>query len=178
MALTRCPDCEKMISDSAMSCPSCGRPASRLSATSGVRSEARPAAQKKRYAPFLIGGLILVVFITLVQSRSEAPVHSQPPGTGRSIADSVYLSVMPKPGEPPYPDDPDNPRKFLMDRLNDAAASHPSWQFPQPEFTFRPDGSESSLRLRFTDRSSLVLYESPNRGEGTGLRYDSAHVDE
>lgn len=177
MALIRCPDCEKMISDSAMSCPNCGRPASAQSSSTGIRIESRPAAKKKGYAPFIIVGLVLVVVVTLVQSQGEIPVQSRPPGTGRSIADSVYLAVMPKPGESPYPDDPDIPHNFLMDRLNDAAESHPSWKFSQPDFTFRSDGSESSLRLRFSDGSSLVLFDSKNQGEGTGLRYDSARVE-
>jgi hypothetical protein len=63
-----------------------------------------------------------------------------------------------------------------MDRLNQAAASHPSWGFGQPEFVNGPGGIQASMTVRFSDGSALTFYDSRFPGGNRGLRLDSTNI--
>lgn len=109
-------------------------------------------------------------------SAPPRPVVNAEAGNGQTAADRMYNAVRPKPGETVYTPDPDSPKKYLMDRLNDAARDNPLLAFGQPGFRRGPDGVERVLVLRFGDGSALSFYESPNEGNGTGLRFDSVTI--
>ena len=58
MSMVKCPDCEKMISDSAPSCPNCGRPNSVHSTAGGVNKN------DERKVSVLLGiGIFLIPFL-------------------------------------------------------------------------------------------------------------------
>jgi hypothetical protein len=102
-------------------------------------------------------------------AENSKPVAAAP-GEGITRADSMVRVVHPRIGETISAPNPDNPEKYLMDRLNDAAGSDRWLQFSQPEFTRSSAGVENSVSLRFADGSTLRFHMSPSRGEGTGLQ--------
>jgi len=58
MPMVKCPDCEKMISESATSCPNCGRPNSANAVANGI------AVHEKKKVSILLGiGIFLVPFL-------------------------------------------------------------------------------------------------------------------
>jgi len=130
----------------------------------------------------VIATLVLVgVFLDRPETAGEpdqqsARISVPPPGIGGAVADSVYATVKPKVSETIFTPDPDSPRKYLMDRLNDAADQHPAWRFPQPAFARSATGPMSAMTLSSRDGSSLVFFDSPNPGRGTGLRLDSVAI--
>lgn len=176
MALKKCADCGKPVSDAAVSCPNCGRPANLVSLDSSQRPGAESRAKRSGCGTILLGIVIVAAIVAAVQALLQPTAPELPPGAGQSLADSMYVAVHPVSGETMYTDDLDSPKKYLADRINDAVTAHPSWRFPQPTFTGRPNCPAESISFQFADGSVLTLRESPNPGEGTGLRYDSARV--
>ena len=72
-------------------------------------------------------------------SAPPRPAVNAEPGKGQTAADRMYNAVRPKRGETIYTPDPDSPKKYLMDRLNDAARANPLLAFGQPGFRRGPD---------------------------------------
>lgn len=69
MALIKCPDCGREVSDAAPTCPGCGRP---MNASSTVGTSARPAViertSKSYKGAMLVGALMVIVGVIWIIS--------------------------------------------------------------------------------------------------------------
>jgi len=165
-------------------CPHCGRPRLQTARPEAAATPAKRSASRR--VPPLVFGLVVVVAVVIVivaatTGPPDEPAESHasvPSGVvpGETIADSMLHAVKPRRLETVYTLDPDSPKKFLMDRLNDLEDAHAGWNFGQPEFSRTPGGPETSLTLQFRDGSRLTLFETPNPGRTNGLHFDSARV--
>ena len=175
MGLTNCPDCKNVVSDAAVTCPHCGRPLAPLPSAGTHGSKRVPGWS------VAVAAIATLLSMGVCLDRSESPSDSDRQngpvaGLGNSVADSVYANVKPQVAETIFTPDSDSPRKYLMDRLNDARDDRPSWRFPQPVFARSASGPMASMTISFSDGSSLVFFDSPNPGSGTGLRLDSVVI--
>lgn len=96
MALVKCPDCGRDISDQAPACPHCGRPATSTAQTSAVASS-EPSSQKKKSSPAAVGclgclGLVVIVGVISVLGESSRSTDTSAP-SAPSTPDVIELNA-------------------------------------------------------------------------------------
>ena len=80
MALIKCPDCGRDVSDVAPSCPNCGRPMLQAAPVAGQSDQATEVKEAKKSNPRLLGCFILILGlgILLVVTRYSKDSTSSP----------------------------------------------------------------------------------------------------
>lgn len=95
MALIKCPECGKEISDSAVSCPNCGTPIAARKAAAAARKDQRSG---KKAALILLGLILLLGFVgSLTKSRPSSP--STTPGSTTLVDSGTVKAPVPSPAE-------------------------------------------------------------------------------
>ena len=86
MALVKCPDCGRDISDQAPACPHCGRPATNTPQVPPAASPAEPLQKKKR-SPVAMGCLALLALGAVVGVLSESSTTTDTSTSTPSMVD-------------------------------------------------------------------------------------------
>lgn len=81
MALIKCPDCERQVSDQAPACPSCGRPMA-SSMVIGTEKPIELTSKRFKKISLVAAGLVLCGVVMVVEGRSPTGERNPMAGFG------------------------------------------------------------------------------------------------